>query len=68
MRGGRDNDARFGSRMSGQGVWARLLAARFDKACTRLGFNRERVELDFSQFRSPLRTVQRVPSAQATLF
>ena len=53
MRGGRDNDAQFGSRMTGQGVWARLLRQRFDKACTRLGLNRERVELDLTRFRRP---------------
>ncbi len=53
MRGGRDNDSRFGSRMRGEGVWAQLLRQRFDKACERLGLNRERVELDLSQFCRP---------------
>ncbi len=53
MRGGRDNDARFGSRMTGQGVWAQLLRQRFDKACARLGYARERFPLDLSQFRPP---------------
>lgn len=53
MRGGRDYDARFGSRMTGQGVWASLLRQRFDKAVARLGLNRERVPLDLSQFRKP---------------
>jgi len=53
MRGGRDNDARFGSRMTGQGVWAELLRQRFDKACGRLGLNRERIELDLTRFRRP---------------
>jgi DNA repair photolyase len=52
MRGGKDNDARFGSRMTGQGVWAQLLRQRFVKACSRLGLNRERVDLDLSQFRT----------------
>ena len=55
MRGGRDNDARFGSRMRGEGVWAQLLSQRFHKAAARLGLNRKRVELDLSQFRKPLR-------------
>jgi DNA repair photolyase len=50
MRGGRDNDSRFGSRMTGQGLWAQLLRQRFEKACARLGMNRARVELDLSQF------------------
>jgi DNA repair photolyase len=53
MRGGRDNDARFGSRMTGSGVWAQLLRQRLDKACARLGLNRERVELDLTAFRPP---------------
>ena len=55
MRGGQDNDSRFGTRMTGQGVWAQLLRQCFDKACTRLGYRRERVELDLSQFRPPAR-------------
>ncbi|MDP1533733.1 MAG: PA0069 family radical SAM protein, partial [Rubrivivax sp.] len=46
MRGGKDNDSRFGSRMSGQGVWAQLLRQRVDKACARLGLKRRREELD----------------------
>jgi DNA repair photolyase len=53
MRSGRDNDSRFGSRMSGQGVWAQLLRQRFQKACQRLDLNRERVALDLSRFRPP---------------
>jgi hypothetical protein len=55
MRGGRDNDARFGTRMTGQGVWAQLLRQRFVKACARLRLNRERVELDLTRFRRPAR-------------
>ena len=53
MRGGRDYDARFGSRMRGEGVWADLLAQRFQKTCARLGLNRQRIELDLTQFRAP---------------
>jgi DNA repair photolyase len=53
MRGGKDYDAAFGTRMTGQGVWAQLLRQRFDKACARLGFERERVPLDLSRFRPP---------------
>jgi DNA repair photolyase len=63
MRGGRDNDARFGSRMRGQGIWAELLRQRFDKACMRLKLNRERIELDLGAFRRP-----QPPAAQASLF
>jgi DNA repair photolyase len=53
MRGGRDNDARFGSRMTGQGVWAELLRQRLDKACARLGLSRQRIPLDLTAFRPP---------------
>ena len=37
-RGGRDYDARFGSRMRGEGIFAELLAQRFRKAARDLGF------------------------------
>ncbi len=57
MRGGRDYDSSFGQRMHGTGVWAQLLQQRFEKACAKLGLNRDRVELDFSRFRSPPRSM-----------
>jgi DNA repair photolyase len=53
LRGGRDNDARFGERMKGQGVWGDLLRHRFERATRRLGLNRERIELDLTRFRRP---------------
>ena len=53
MRGGKDYDASFGSRMKGEGVWAQLLRQRFAKAVARLGLNRERVDLDLTRFRPP---------------
>jgi len=37
MRDGRDNDPNFGTRMTGEGLFADLLRQRFDKACTRFG-------------------------------
>ncbi|MCP5272174.1 MAG: PA0069 family radical SAM protein [Burkholderiaceae bacterium] len=55
MRGGRDNDARFGSRMTGEGVWAQLLRQRFRKACQRLGLNQAKAPLDAGPFRPPAR-------------
>lgn len=39
MRGGRDNDPNFGTRMKGQGLFAELLKQRFDKACARVGLD-----------------------------
>jgi DNA repair photolyase len=53
MRGGKDYDADFATRMKGSGLWADLVAQRFRKAVDRIGFNRERVELDTTQFRAP---------------
>jgi DNA repair photolyase len=55
MRGGKDNDSDFATRMKGQGVWAQLLRQRFEKACARLGFSRQREPLDLSRFRPPVR-------------
>ena len=65
LHGGRDNDPRFGSRMRGEGVFGRLLALRFQQAARRLGLNRERIELDLSQFVRPRRTGN---AAQRELF
>jgi hypothetical protein len=58
MRGGRENDPRFGSRMSGTGNYARLIEQRFELACRKYGLNdhgaaRRRSELDCSRFRPP---------------
>jgi len=48
MRGGRDNDPRFGTRMRGVGPYAGLLSNRFRLACRRLNLN--------SGGREPLKT------------
>src|SRR5213594_2912222 len=58
MRGGRDNDPRFGSRMTGTGAFAELIEKRFDIACRRFGLNghgagRKPPSLDCSRFRPP---------------
>jgi DNA repair photolyase len=64
VRGGRDNDPRFGTRMSGSGNYAELIAKRFDIACQRNGLNREedhmasRGELDCARFQPPARGPQ----------
>ena len=55
MRGGRDNDARFGVRQRGEGEYAQLLAQRFAAACARLGLNqRERFSHTMTLFRPPV--------------
>ena len=54
LRGGRDNDPRFGSRMRGAGPWADLLRARFDAACRRAGLpGPGDAPLDIAAFRPP---------------
>jgi DNA repair photolyase len=53
LRGGRLNDARFGSRMTGLGHYAELIRQRFDLACRRCGLSRELPLLDTTLFRPP---------------
>jgi len=53
MRGGKDYDATFGTRMRGTGAWAQLLRDRFNLAVDRLGFERHRLPLDLTQFVPP---------------
>ena len=63
MRGGKDNDPRFGTRFTGEGVWADLLQARLRRAVTKLGLRSKRRPVDLSLFTRPAR-----PSAQGSLF
>jgi DNA repair photolyase len=54
IRGGRDNDSNFGSRMVGRGAFADLVRRRFDVACRRLALNTARNRsLDTTLFRVP---------------
>jgi len=59
VRGGRENDPNFGSRMSGSGNFSALIDRRFDLACRRFGLNSDdnhmasRGGLDCSLFRPP---------------
>jgi DNA repair photolyase len=67
MRGGKDYDSDFATRMHGEGVWADLIRQRFDKAVWRLGFgerNGRIRRLDASQFRRPLFVPAAVPAAK----
>ena len=64
IRGGRENDAAFGSRMRGQGEYAALLRQRFDNACRRHGLNAgRRPALNTALFRPP--QVARTPSSRS---
>ena len=53
LRGGRDNDSDFFSRMRGTGPWADLLRTRFDHACTRFGLGQARNVLRRDLFTPP---------------
>ena len=54
MRGGRDNDPHFGTRMRGSGVFAELIRNRFRLACTRTGLSTGRgPEQSTALFRPP---------------
>jgi DNA repair photolyase len=61
LRGGRDNDPDFGSRMRGQGEFADLLAKRFAIAKRRIGYEsrsrmQRNVALDTTLFRVPVQS------------
>jgi DNA repair photolyase len=66
MRGGRENDPNFGTRMSGTGNYAELMQKRFDIGCRRYGLNQRETddldELDCSRFQPPS------PEGQLKLF
>ena len=60
MRGERDNDPAFGTRMHATGPVAQLIRQRFQLACRRLGFPQEprgpQISLATNLFQPPLRT------------
>ncbi|RNF33549.1 radical SAM protein [Paracoccus methylarcula] len=56
MRGGRDNDPRFGHRFRGAGAEAELAKQRFRLARKRLGYREGSPPLDCSRFGPPPRT------------
>jgi DNA repair photolyase len=53
MRGGKDYDPQWGSRMKGQGPLADLIAQRFAAARKRYGLGGKVGEVDFSRFQTP---------------
>ncbi|HWW64314.1 MAG TPA: PA0069 family radical SAM protein [Sphingomonadaceae bacterium] len=53
LRGGRDNDPNFHTRMRGQGPWADLLRTRFAIACRKHGLNNSRIRPRTDLFRPP---------------
>lgn len=71
LRGGKENDPNFGSRMRGEGIYADLIRQRFNKTLRKLikpGHNRFS-DLDYTQFRRPLVVPEtKKNSAQMDLF
>ena len=63
MRGGKDDESAFGSRMKGTGLFAELISKRFELACSRHHLNRVRAPLTTSLFAPP-----REHSSQTSLF
>ena len=53
IRGGRDNDPDFFTRLRPTGVWADLFRSRFRLACKRAGIGKSKFELDCTHFRPP---------------
>jgi hypothetical protein len=53
LRGGRDNDPNFFTRLQGFGAWAELLRVRFEAAVRKHGLNRKKVTLRTDLFTPP---------------
>jgi DNA repair photolyase len=53
LRGGKLNDARFGSRMRGEGIFADQIDSLFNAACRKVGIGNERLNLSVEHFRRP---------------
>lgn len=58
IRGGRDNDPNFGSRMRGTGIWAQLIRARFRRAAKAHGLDGKFPPIRRDLFRPPMRDGQ----------
>jgi DNA repair photolyase len=71
MRGGKDYDANFATRMRGEGLWADMIRQRFAKGLKRYGLGKSGrfVQLDCSQFRRPLNVpAAKKPHGQLDIF
>lgn len=64
-RGGKTYDSTFHSRMKGQGIFAEMIAKRFQLACKRLGLNLPGERLDTTRFSPP---TDKKSSCQMNLF
>ena len=53
MRGGKDYDSTWGTRMTGTGPYAWMIGRRFEMACEKLGLNKARSALTTEHFHKP---------------
>ena len=60
MRGGRDYDSQWGTRMKGTGPMAWMIGRRFEIACEKLGLNKRRSKLTTDHFERPKRSGQQL--------
>ena len=60
MRGGRDYDSQWGTRMKGTGPMAWMIGRRFEIACEKLGLNKRRSKLTTDHFIKPKRNGQQL--------
>src|SRR5512147_440177 len=60
MRGGRDYDSQWGTRMKGNGPMAWMIGRRFEIACEKLGLNKRRLKLTTDHFARPKRSGQQL--------
>ncbi|AXS39528.1 PA0069 family radical SAM protein [Breoghania sp. L-A4] len=60
MRGGKDYDANWSSRMTGTGPYAWQIGRRFELASRRLGFNKRRLRLTCDAFVPPLKAAEQL--------
>lgn len=58
MREGEINDSHFGSRMTGKGAYASMIAQRFQLSCKKVGLSRNHQRLDTDFFHPPAKDGQ----------
>ncbi len=61
MRGGRLNDARFGKRIRGEGIFAEQISRMFHVACRKAGLSEDGHGLSVAAFRRPAGTQMELP-------
>jgi DNA repair photolyase len=60
MRGGKDYDSTWSTRMTGKGPYAWMIGRRFEIACERLGLNVQKTKLTTEHFRKPVKGTEQL--------